>query len=208
MEFRQRCVRVSGGVNLAREKYGDLIEYVTYRTGASRNRVWIVLKQYSEVLKDAIRRGYTVQIEGLVEITFTTTEGYIYKNSVYGIDDQVEEISEYLELDKFEVRNIVLTYLKRMYDRLHDGYQVNVKGICYLIPTEEDGDVVCTTRISPVLEKPEMADFLLTTENGLIFKELTGEDLRFKVEAQEDIEYLYSVAKEEEKTLVLRKIDI
>lgn len=193
---------------MIREGYAELIGYVTYRTGASRNKVWQVLKQYSEVVKEAIRRGDSVDIEGLVKITFTTKDGYIYKNRLYTLNEQVKDISESLGIDSFEVRNIVMTYLKRIQDRIKDGYQVNIKGVCYLIPTEEDGEVYCTTRVSPVLEKPELADFLLATSEGLLLRELNEDDLRFKVDAKEDIQYLYLVAKEQEKELNIREVNI
>lgn len=193
---------------MARETYTDLIKYVEYRTGVSYNRAWLVLKEYSDVIKYAVQRGNSVEIEGLVDITFTTTEGYIYKNTVYGLDEQVEDISKNLKIDSFEVRNIVNTYLKRMYDRLIDGYQVNIKGICYMIPEEDRGVVICSTRNSPVLKKPELADFILTTDSGLVLKEVEDKDLRFKVDAKEEVEILYEVASEGEKGLNLKEVNV
>src|SRR5699024_5502430 len=103
----------------------------------------------------------------------------------------------------------LVTYIKRMRERVLDGYQVNLKGVCYLIPSEEQGEVVCVPIVSPVLEKPEIADFVLTTENGLELSELGDEDLRFKIEVSEDIEYVYNIVKEDKKEgIELKQADI
>lgn len=188
--------------------YEELVQYVLYRTGTSRNRTWEILGAYSEVLKDAAKRGYNLDIEGLVEIGFTTEE-FIYKNTVYGIDEQVRDVSNLLNLDKYEVRNVIVVYLKRIRDRLRDGYHVNIKGICSMIPTEEDDGIVkCTTRVSPVLGKPEVADFIMVTDRGIVLQELGEDKLRFSINAKEDIEYLYEVAKEKEKKLNLKELDV
>lgn len=190
-----------------RENYGDLIEYVRDTVGVSWNRSRMVLKEYSEVLKRAVKRGYSIDIDGLVDISFTTAQGYIYKNSVYGLDEQIQDVVDALGLDEFEVRNIVTTYLKRIRTRLKDGYHVNIKGICYLIPEEVDGAVMCTTRISPVLSKPEIADFLLTTDRGIVMRELAEKDLRFNIREKEDITYLYEVVSEE-RQLDLKEVEV
>lgn len=183
-----------------REQYEDLISYVQEVTGVSRNRAWEVLKEYSDVLKQAVKLGNDVDIEGLVDISFTSTKGYVYKNSVYGFEEQVTDVTKRLGLEEFEVRNILITYLKRIRTRLLDGYHVNIKGVCYMIPEEEDdGVVICSTRTSPVLYKPEVVDFLLLTEKGITLKELGEKDLRFNIRAKESIKYLYEVVTEERK---------
>lgn len=193
---------------LARESYEDLTKYVVYRTGDSKNRVGNILTEYSEVLKEAIKRGNTVKVEGLVTITFATPQGYVYQNRVYELDEQVNDVAMRLSLDSYKVRTVLLTYLKRIKHRLQDGYQVNIKGICYMVPTEVEEGVICKTRKSPVVKSPELADFILMTDNGLVFKELTERDLRIRVEPEEEIEFLYTVATEGEPVLSLREVNI
>lgn len=55
---------------MIREGYQELIDYVANQTGRSNNMTWKVLKEYSEVLKESIRYGNTVNIEGLVKIEY------------------------------------------------------------------------------------------------------------------------------------------
>lgn len=186
---------------MIREGYQDLIDYVAYKTGKSNNMTWKVLKEYSEVLKDSIRQGNTVNIEGLVKIEYTTRRGFIYKNKEYTMEEQIEDIHDRINVDRLDVSNIVITYLKRIRQRVLEGYQVNIKGVCYLIPKEIEGEdiAICTPRVSPVLDKPELADFVIITENGMILEELTDEDIRFKIDVDEEIEYIYSIASHEQK---------
>lgn len=194
---------------MVRESYTDLINYVSTKTGKSYNMSWKVAKEFSLVVKEAIKRGDTVNIEGFVTIFFTTKYGNIYRNKEYALDDQVEDIKNNLGMNRISVKNILVTYIKRMRERVLDGYQVNLKGVCYLIPNEEQGEVMCVPRVSPVLDKPEIADFVITTESGLELSELEDEDLRFKIEVNEDIEYVYDIVKEEKQEgIELKQADI
>lgn len=195
---------------MVREGYQDLIDYVTYKTGKSDNMARNVIKEYSSVLKDSIRKGNTVRIDGLVKIEYTTKRGYIYKNREYTLESQIEDISKRLNLGKFDVQNIIVTYLRRIRSRVLEGYQVNIIGVCYLIPKKEQDELyVCTPRVSPVLDKPELVDFVIVTENGIILEELTDEDIRFKIDVDDDIEVIYSMASQKQKRgLSLTEVDI
>src|SRR5699024_8943205 len=100
-----------------RESYTDLINYVSTKTGKSYNMSWKVAQEFSLVVKEASRRGDTVNIEGFVTIFFTTKYGNIYRNKEYALDDQVEEIKNNLGMNRISVKNILVTYIKRMRER-------------------------------------------------------------------------------------------
>jgi len=193
---------------MIREGYTDLINYVANITGKSYNMAWQVVKEYSTVIKEAIKRGDTVNVEGLVTITFTTKEGIVYKNREYNLDDQVDDLHENLGINKIEVKTILVNYLKRMRERVLDGYQVNLKGVCYLKPEKRDGFCECIPRVSPVLESPELADFLITSEDGIYLIELEDADLRFRIEVDEGIEFIERKASKDKDKLELREVDI
>lgn len=195
---------------MAKESYPELINYVSFKTGISYHRTWKILKEYSKVLKDSIKRGDNILIDGVLEITYTTKEGYIYNNKTSDLTLQIKHVSLNLGFDELEVRNTIITYLRRLTDRVADGYQVNIKGVCYLIPSEEFNVTQCKPRVSPVLKKPDTADYVISTETGnLIFKEVLGENLRFKIDISDELELPTQVMEEEQaKKLDLKQIDI
>src|SRR5699024_809885 len=191
-----------------REGYEDLKEFISNKTGNSINKTGKIMTGFSQVVKEAIKRGDTVEVVGLVKIYFTTTTGIIYKNNIYNLEDQLDDLEEELGLDRLEIKNVLVTYLKRIKERVLDGYQVNLKGICYLIPKKEEGIITCIPRVSPVLYKPELADFVITTEEGIYLQELTEDDLRFKIDIDEDIEIIYELAEESSEGLKLKEVNI
>jgi|SRR5690625_1516648 len=196
---------------MAKEGYPELIDYVATRTGISKHRTWRVLKEYSKVLKESVKKGNSIEIDKLITITFTTKEGYIFENKVIDLEDQVEIVSDNLEMSEIDVRNLILTYIRRIHDRVQEGYQVNIKGVSYVIPSKDrDGEIICTPRVSPVMEKPDVADFVLSTNQGnIILKELLGEELRFKIEVSEDLEIPYKIAtKDQKRKFELKEINI
>ena len=191
-----------------REGYEDLKEFISNKTGNSINKTGKIMTGFSQVVKEAIKRGDTVEVVGLVKIYFTTTTGIIYKNNIYNLEDQLDDLEEELGLDRLEIKNVLVTYLKRIKERVLDGYQVNLKGICYLIPKKEEGIITCIPRVSPVLYKPELADFVITTEEGIYLQELTEDDLRFKIDIDEDIEIIYELAEESSEGFKLKEVNI
>lgn len=193
-----------------KERYPELIDYVASVTGISRHRTWRVLKEFSKVLKEEVKKGNSVELEGVLRITFTTKEGYIYENRTITLKEQIEIVQDNLGVPKIDVKNILTTYIRRIRDQIQSGYQVNIKGVSYVVPKEnEDNEIVCTPRVSPVLEKPDVADFVLFTEHGsLILKELLEDDLRFRVELDEDLVPYKIATTDQKKKLELKEINI
>lgn len=194
---------------MAKEDYKELINYVANRTGVSKHRTWKVLKEYSYVLKDQVKKGNKISIEPLLTITFTTGQGLIYENKEVNLQDQIELVSENLGIPFLDVKNLIVTYVQRIYDRIQEGYQVNIKGISYLIPSKDkEGNIVCVPRVSPSMEKPDEADFVLSTSEGhIILKSLTGDDLRFRIDISDNLEIPYKLATKDRK-IELKEIKI
>lgn len=191
-----------------REGYEDLKEFISTKTGNSINKTGKIMTEFSNIVKDAARRGDTINIEGIATIYFTTTQGIVYKNREYGLEEQVDDLELELGIDRLDIKSVLVTYLKRIKSRVLDGFQVNLKGICYLIPKEEEEGVICVPRVSPVLYKPELADFVLATEDGVFLKELTENDLRFKIDVEEDIEFIYELAVGDKEGINLTEVNI
>ncbi|WP_193635279.1 HU family DNA-binding protein [Bacillus paranthracis] len=183
-----------------RVKYTDLIQYVADRCGVSYHKSHRIIKELSKVLKESISRGDTIHCEGLFTISFTYKRGSIYRNRVFGIQEQVNEVMHQLGgLQEVEVIEVVKVYYRRMHDLVGQGYQVNVKGIGYVIPREGENKVYCDTRVSPVLDKPDMADFLVLKDSGeLILEQVEKKDLRFDIQLDEKANVPYMVMKERE----------
>lgn len=74
---------------------------------------------------------------------------------------------------------------------------------------ENDG-IVCIPRVSPapVLEKPDVADFVLFKHRSLVLKELLENDLRFRVDLAEDLVPYKIVTTDQKKKLELKEINI
>ena len=196
---------------MAKEEYTELIDYVMKSTGFSNHKVWRILKEYSKVLKDCIQRGNSIEIDGLISIGFTTSRGYIVNNKTIGLSEQIDMVCENLNAPPFEGKTVLTTYIRRIRDRIQEGYQVNIKGISYVIPQMgQDEDVVCMTRVSPVLKKPAVADFVISTDDGnLILRELFGHELRFKIEVSEDMNHPVRVAdKDQKQVLKLEQVEL
>lgn len=181
-----------------RVKYTDLIQYVADRCGVSYHKSHVIIKELSKVLKESISRGDTIHCEGLFTISFTYKGGSIYRNRVFGIQEQVHEVVHQLGgLPELQVIEVVKAYYKRMHDLVGQGYQVNVKGIGYVIPREGTNTVYCDTRVSPVLDKPDMADFLVLKDSGEVaLEQVEKKDLRFDIQLDEKANVPYMVMEE------------
>ncbi|MGY4876086.1 hypothetical protein [Bacillus licheniformis] len=177
-----------------REDYRSLINYVSLRGGVSYNRAHLVVKTLSAVLKRNVKKGNSLELPGLFKIIFTSSIGTIYNNKVMGLNDQVEEVSGELKFSSHDVRSLLSLYYERMRNLVEMGYQINVKGVGYVIPKEDNEGVYCDTRVSPALSKPEVADFFILKESGdLELTQLGRENLRFRIELDDSIRIPFRV---------------
>src|SRR5699024_339857 len=97
-----------------REGYEDLKEFISNKTGNSINKTGKIMIGFSHVGKEAIKTGVTVEVVGIVNIYFTKTTGNIYKNNIYILEDQLDDLEEELGLDRLEIKNVLVAYLKRI----------------------------------------------------------------------------------------------
>lgn len=190
-----------------RISYTDILNYVSSRGMVSVHRARIVLSTLSKVLQDAVKTGDNLNVEGVFKIEYTSTDNHIHKNDVYGYSEQVKEVVERTKIGEQDVRNVINRYYARIRELVGLGYQVNVKGVGYVIPKEVDGGVYCDVRVSPVLEKPVEADYLVMGEDGTLYvKTLAKEDLRFTITISDQIKIPSKLIRGTE--LVMEVVDI
>lgn len=180
-----------------REEYTSIVNYVSLRGAVSYHRARTTLSELRKMLQEASLRGDDLHIPGVFKIEYTTTNGYIFKNNVFGLEEQIKAVSKNLGMGSQEVEKLVKLYYRRVKELVEIGYQVNVMGIGYIVPKVDEEGVYCDTRVSPVLAKPEVADFLLLDEDGtLLISQLSGEELRYSIELEEDFKIPYQVVKD------------
>lgn len=180
MEKEQLTPEKTEQVEAIKVDYKDIVSYVTARSGLSEYRTRTILTSYGNMLQQGIKRGHTVHVDGIGAIDFRYKGVDIIGNTVYKFDNQCRDVANDTGLDIGDVRRVVSLYLKRVKDLATSFHHVAVKGFLYIIPTqEEDGTYTYTTRVSPVLEKPEIADFLCRDKEGTLYVQDIEEGLRF-----------------------------
>lgn len=195
---------------ILKEDYEEIVKYVSTKSGFSIHKVRVILTSYSKTLKLALNNGLTVNIPKLLQITFRSKRGVIYKNLEFNFSDQVRNVSYDTEYPQNEVKLVISAYLYRLRKLAEQGYRVNIKSIGYITPSqEEDGTIKVGIRISPVLEKPEIAEFLLVDKQGNIFMdELKSDEIRFKIDLAEDFVTPKKLKFEDSRNFELEFIDI
>lgn len=192
-----------------REEYTNIVDYVAVRGAVSFHKARTILTELSAVMQKALVRGDNLDVPGIFRIEYTSVKEHIYKNRLYGLDEQVADVARNKGLAENEVEKIIRLYYRRMKDLIEIGYHVNVKGIGYVIPKQDEDGVYCDTRVSPVLEKKksEIADFVVLGDDGtLSIKQLEKEDLRFSIELSDAVVVPYQVIRGTE--LKLDVVDI
>lgn len=190
-----------------REDYTTIITYVASRGTVSYHRASKAISELGKVLQDAVLQGNDLNIPGIFTISYQATDSHIYRNMKYGIADQVAEVVKRTGMPENEVFRLVSLYYRRMKDLIEIGYQVNVKGVGYVIPKNDGEGVYCDTRVSPVLEKPEVADFMMMHDDGSLYVgQLTKDELRFSIELSDEVKIPYKVLESTE--LNLKEVNI
>lgn len=181
-------------MSVKRENYTDLINYVANKSSVSYYRAGKILSTLCKKVQEACFQGKDIDIEGLIFIEYTTSKYHIYENIIYGIEQQIEDVTKELNLPENEVMSVIYNYFKRIKELVETGYQVNIKGIGYIIPKEDSKGVYCDTRVSPVMKKPESAEFIVLNKDGIIETiNINGADLRFRVYLSDKIKIPYKL---------------
>lgn len=172
-----------------RESYENLINYVSVRCGCSYRRVGKVLTAFSKAAQNALEEGNNLQIDGICTLHYVHKQKYIYRNSLKTLEDMVFLVQEQTELAEHEIRRILLVYCKRIHELIANGQRVNIKGLCYIKPTEQSEFVACDTRVSAVIKKPHNRPFYLLTDGGqLLLEEVPQSQLRIALELSDQLE--------------------
>lgn len=177
-----------------REEYMSIVGYVSLRGSVSMNRARVILARLMTAIQDAARRGEDIHIPKLFRISYMSRENTIYNNTTYGLEEQIKDVAESTRIKKEIVEKVINLYYRRILELAEIGYHVNVRGVGYIMPKGDSNGVYCDTRVSPVLSKPERADYLILGEDGdLEIREIEGKDLRYSIELEEDFRVPYKI---------------
>lgn len=171
-----------------RESYESILNYVATRCGFSYRRTSLILTEFSKIAQAIIEEGNNLQIDGICTFIYVNREGYIYKNPLLTLEDVIHRMKQSIGLTENDIRRVVVIYCKRIQDLISNGQRVNIKGLCYIQPKEDDKYVYCDTRISAVIKKPNNKSFYVMTDTGhLVVEQLKQEQLRLTIELSEHL---------------------
>lgn len=171
--------------NLIAEKfdYQDLIKEMQLKTGYSYFKVRTMLKELSRLIQHKINKGYNVECDGICKIYFTMTGQVIIDENYYGSENQARDLSQKMDMDLITVRNFINNYYNIIKTKIEQGYQVNIKSVCYITPKVKDDHIYLATRMSPQLKKPEVAEFVIfknlhSSKSRIVSEIVDGKKLR------------------------------
>lgn len=192
-----------------REEYTEIIKYISARSNLSYTKVTTILSQYSKELQMATKRGEILELDGICTIKFTTKVASIYSNIKFDIKKQAKYVQHALGYSAIEVYNCINLYMIRIKELIEKGYRVNIKGIGYIEPVfNEKGTMEIKQRVSPMLEKPEIAEFVLMDKGDIYIETLTQKDLRFKMILNANLKLPKRLLSAEETKLNLEYVDV
>lgn len=154
--------------------YQDLINEMQLRTGYSYYRVRTILKELSRFLQENIRKGNPIECLGVCGVDFTITGYALVSGKPYGLEKQAEDLSNKLQLEYVTMINFLNNYYLIIKNKIEQGYQVNIKGVCYITPRMKENNIYLDTRMSPQLKKPEVSEFV-------VFQSSEGEEIKSKI---------------------------
>lgn len=175
-----------------------LVEEFTYklqvrdlsnRNKISENKSRNFIKEYRRLLKGKLQGGNKVSIVGIAEVWPSVRESVneVFRKE-YGFDEQVRDLKEVLGMGKFEVSNLLTSYIRILILKLQMGYGMKVPGV-FSIKPDIFGDLLgYSTRLSPTLEKPdEMVLEVRDVYGNVEEKSLVREDIIFRLGLDEDL---------------------
>lgn len=147
--------------------YDELIHELMGHTNYSYFKTRTAIKELTRILQDKVSKGVAIECDGLFLIDFRIT-GYINGNEVYyGISDQATELATKLALPRQDMLNLIRKYYSIIKTKVELGYKVNIKAVAYIEPKYDvEGNILVDARISPQLDKPIVADFLVADNTG------------------------------------------
>lgn len=115
------------------------------------------IKEYRYLLKENLYKGNKIIVEGIAELYPSIRQNVKEVFDVeYNYELQVEDLSNNLKMEKFEVHHLLRNYLSLLIKKLEMGYSIKISGVFLLKPEDfGEGELGYLTRLSPSLEKPE-----------------------------------------------------
>lgn len=154
----------------------------------SEHRAVQTLKESSRLLQYHISKGTGIQIDGLFNVSYTITGLHIIDNKTYTFSQLREDVvSNLTNYDASTTRLLLDTWLKLMIDSVEKGYTVQVKGVGTVLVEEDAEGVYLKGRISPQLEKPIKADFLIMENTDIYLRVFDREQLRLSLTLSPDL---------------------
>lgn len=171
--------------NLVAEKfdYQDLIQEMQIKTGYSYFKVRTMLKELSRLLQEKVSKGYNIECDGICKIYFTMTGQVILDDIYYDSEFQARDLAIKMNMDLITVRNFINNYYTIIKTKIEQGYQVNIKSVCYITPKIKNNNIYLATRMSPQLKKPEVAEFVIfknlhSSKSRIVSEIVDGKKLR------------------------------
>lgn len=171
-------------------KYSELVEMLASLEDVSKHRASLFAKEYSEVLKSAIKDGFNITVEGLFTIKYVGKDCNVVENTDFGAKEQLIELERVLMWDRELIKRLFVSYLKLMRDKVEQGYQLNLKSVGYIVPfrDKETNELWYLTRYSPVLELSETIKVVVMNEVGEYTVEVLEEgDVHIRMVVSENL---------------------
>ena len=133
--------------NLVAEKfdYQDLIQEMQIKTGYSYFKVRTMLKELSRLLQEKVSKGYNIECDGICKIYFTMTGQVILDDIYYNSEFQARDLAIKMDMDLITVRNFINNYYTIIKTKIEQGYQVNIKSVCYITPKVKNNNIYLAT---------------------------------------------------------------
>lgn len=183
--------------------YQDLIKEMETISGYSYFKTRTMLKDLSKLLQQSIKKGIPIETEGLFKIYFTSNrQNNIYLGTCYDVYAQAKDLSQIKQINYNEVLSFIKNYYSTIKTKIEQGYQVNIKGVCYIKPLEDSqGNIFLHTRMSPQLEKPQIAEFVVFKPDGRVVSiNIEKRDLRLATYVLEDLKIPHRVVTDNQTT--------
>lgn len=161
--------------------YQDLIKELQLVSGYSYHRIRMIVKTLSQQLQYKFSQGYPIECKNICKVDFNVTGYVILDSQYYTVEQQAKDVSELLELEYISVLNIVNNYYDLIKNKIEQGFQVNIKSVCYITPVLQGNNIYLKSRISPQLKKPEIAEFVVMDNKVVLSKIFEKQDLRLSL---------------------------
>lgn len=162
--------------------YQDLIYELQLKSGYSYFKTRTILKELSKLLQSKIYKGVPIECENICKIDYSVSKYTNLNDYYFGVTEQAKELSIKLNINELTLRNFITNYYEIILAKIEQGFQVNIKSVCYITPKKTDtGDIFIDTRMSPQLQKPEILELVVLNKQGLILSKIFDKNIRLNM---------------------------